>query len=302
MESANAAPWILPTPRAVRGLRDFVVDADASSLSSLAREAVDLTTPPRLWVSDAGSSGIILGGHPPEARGPGSPWDLRSPEAVQGFSAAHSPEARGHGSPAELPVPEAFWTPTASGHARALASPVYPCASVGPEPKPAILRWRRGALQRPPGRTPKRRRAAPSGTVSPKSFKAINGAMQKRRDEKHARAQAKAEARAAAKAAAEAAKEAKAQARATAKAAAAAAKPAQAEARANREKPQTRWGRCFVCQRALRPRLSVRGEAFLLCPNFRYDAGGHNRICLTQQDVVAMHFPRLYSRRTRIAY
>ena len=130
----------------------------------------------------------------------------------------------------------------------------------------------------------------------------MNGAMQKRRDEKHARAQAKAEARAAAKAAAEAAKDTKAQASAAEKAAAAAAKPAQAEARANREKPQTRWGRCSVCQRALRPRLSVRGEAFLLCPNFRYDTGGHNRICLTQQDVVAMKFPRLYPRRTRIEF
>ena len=140
--------------------------------------------------------------HSPEARGHGSPADLRSPESVQGFSAAHSPEACGHGSPAELPVLEAFLTPTASGHARALASPVYPCASAGPDPKPARPRWRLGALQRPAGRTRKRRCVGPSGSAAPKSFKALNGAMQKRRDEKHARAQAKAEARAAAKAAA----------------------------------------------------------------------------------------------------
>ena len=134
------------------------------------------------------------------------------------------------------------------------------------------------------------------------SFKAINGSMRKRRDEKHARAQAKAEARAAAKAAAQAAKEAKAQARATAKAAAAAAKSAKAEARANREKPQTRWGRCLMCHCALRPRLSVRGEPLLLCPKYRYDTGGHYRLCLTQQDVVAMNFPRVYPRRTRIGF
>ena len=101
---------------------------------------------------------------------------------------------------------------------------------------------------------------------------------------------------------AEAAKEAKAQARATAKAAAAVAKPAQAEAWAYREKPETRWGRRATCQRLVRPRLSIRGKAYLLCPNFSYATGGHMRRCLSQQGVVLKNLPGLYIRRSRIEF
>ena len=64
---------------------------------------------------------------------------------------------------------------------------------------------------------------------------------------------------------------------------------------------QTRWGRCSDCSRALRPWVSLRGDAYLICPRIKVGPH-HSRVPLSQAQVVSMGVPLRLSRRARVSF
>eukprot|EP00969_Alexandrium_andersonii_P248779 10994179-Alexandrium_andersonii.AAC.1 len=66
--------------------------------------------------------------------------------------------------------------------------------------------------------------------------------------------------------------------------------------------PETRWGRCYSCRRALRPGVSARVSPFLRCPQYRADPGHRLCMVLMVAQMQATDFPRVMLRRARVGF